>query len=394
MPPVKNLILVHGDCSSLPEKILQMKKYFFPGGDLLNNWVELPPPLSKKKKEIDQKWFDKFDAELSSLSWDDSKKIVYLKEILDNEKFLVFISEIVKKIPSSNHLVICDPSNVLVGGKAKKDNYNWTVFFEYCKKNAYMVNLGISFKTLPKEEQLNFIVDFFKKKEKTISLENAELLLEIVGPSKVFLETEIEKICLIVDEATISKKDVLNIAFPISQDYPVWMFYTAINTGSFGKIMDAVEKLVENDFNYDSILILSLKQLRWHVICSSQLLHNKEINLKDFEKQLSKDKIKEKILKNKCMDPRINNQLVSIVEKKEIKSENIPSFYNLRDIRTFVENLLPKFCDNPKSQLSVMRKAIERYLIIYDGLYELRTCNKDMQNIVFTNALRKISVVN
>lgn len=393
MAPIKNIILVHGDCSSLPEKILQIKKHFFPGGDLLNNWVEIQSPLSKRQKEIDPKWFNHLDAELSYSSWDDGKKIILLRELVDNAQFLDFIFNAIQKISSNNYMVLCDSANVIQEGKAKTDNCDWKKLFEYCKKNAHMVNLGSPLKSSSKEEQVKFVIDAFSKKEKEISSENSMLLMEIVGVDRSFINSEIEKICMIVDNKSISKDDIINVAFPISQDYPVWQFYSSISTGSFTKMMDAATKLVNGDFNLDSILLLSMKQLRWHVICSSQLLNRGTINLKDFEKSQTKDKVIEKLLKNKCMDPRIYNQMLSETEKKERKSENVPSFYNLKDIQNFIENILPNFIEKPVTPHSVMTKTIERYLSVYDGIYELRTCGKEMSDIVFSNTIKKISVL-
>jgi len=392
---LKNVILVYGDPSFYPDKLTKIKKYFFPN---ISNvppslWKEIDIPRFKKKSESEEKWLNLVDAEITCSSWeDDDKKIVVLKEIIDTPAFLGFLFNAFKSLPSSNYFVVCDKNNVLNDGKSCFNKLKWQDFKQFCAKNSTLVNAGESLSASSVNEKVKYIVEEFKKQGKKITQENANLLLEMVGDNRLALDTEINKISISIDKNDIKQEDVADLAFPMSKDYPVWSFYTALNTGSYSKTMNAAESLMSNGFNYDGIIILCLKQIRWHIVYSHLLL--KYGTLDKINNFSTKKSSKKEMFKQKLLDPRILN-IASNNEEVEFKNENVPSSYNNRDILNFINNILPKsvVSENPNKKQVILDKNIERYMGAFEGLYELRNCPTDSKETIFANAIRKVSVV-
>ena len=392
---LKNVILIYGDPYFYPEKLIKIKKYFFPKINSVppNLWKEIDIPTFKKKSSSEEKWLNLVDAEVTCSSWmDGDKKIVLLKEIIDSPAFLEFLFRVFKSIPIGNYFVICDKNNVLNNGKSCFGKLRWMDFKEFCLKNATLVNSGSPISESSTSEKIKYVVEEFKKQDKKITQENASLLLEIIGDNRLALNTEINKISVSIDANEVKQKDVTELSFPLSKDYPVWAFYTALNTGSYFKTMEAAKMLLNNGFNYDGIIILCLKQIRWHVVYSHLLLKHGTLNkINNFSINKS---VKKELLKQKLLDPRILN-IVSKDEEVEFKNENIPSNYNNKDILNFVNSILIKsiISENPNKKQAILDKNIERYMSAFDGLYELRTSPTDSKEVVLANTIRKISIV-
>jgi hypothetical protein len=392
---LKNVILICGDPLFYPEKLIKIKKYFFPNIKQIppNLWKEIDIPSFKKKSSSEEKWLNLVDSEITCSSWiDDNKKFILLKEIIDSPAFLEFLFNAFKNIPHSNYFVICDKNNVLNNGKACFGKLRWIDFKQFCSQNATISNAGIPMSEFSISEKTKYIVEEFKKQDKKITQENANLLLEIVGDNRLALNSEINKISISVDGNDIKQEDVVDLTFPMSKDYPVWSFYTALNTGSYSKIMNAAENLMSNGFNYDGIIILCLKQIRWHVIYSHLLFKYDSLNkINNFSVNKF---IKKDIFKQKLLDPRILNA-VSTDNEIDFKNDNLPSNYNNKDILNFINNILPKsiVSENSNKKEMVLNKNIERYVGAFDGLYELRTGSTDSKDAIFASAIRKISII-
>lgn len=373
----------------------------------MNNWVEIVPEQSKasKNKNSNESWLDKVDAEVSCTSWNNDNRVIVIRDLIDDEKFIDFVMDVLFRIPKQNNLVLCDVNSV-IENKKSKNSKKWSKFFEYCKGNAHVLQLGKDISSMDSNAQAKFVVEQFKQFKKIISFQAALLLIELVGANRTIINSEVEKICNIIDEQDVTEQHIRDTAFPMSQDYPVWLFYSAFNTGSFKKIMDAAHHLLENGFAHDMILILSLKQLRWQVIFASQLLKNGRVDLGVFADMNTMNAMKrqlmfEKQFSNKRMDPRIYRQLLSeIMHKKEYKPEKTPSYYNMRDINTFLSKILGNFLKKTKNFESekhhakvVLDQSIERYLTAYNGLYDVRSCEKANKDSTFIAIMQKLSVV-
>src|ERR1035437_8529485 len=231
---IKNVILILGDPSFYPEKLTKIKKHFFPNISRVppNLWKEIETPSFKKKSATEEKWLNIVDSEITRSSWmDGDKKVIILKEIIDSPAFLELLFKSFKSMPTGNYLVLCDCNNVLNSGKACFDKLKWMDFKQFCSKNATVVSTGIPLSEYSSSDKIKYIVEEFKKQNKKINQENAALLLEIVGDNKIALNAEIVKISDSIDENEIKQEDVTDLAFPMSKDYPVWAFYTALNTG-------------------------------------------------------------------------------------------------------------------------------------------------------------------
>lgn len=392
---LKNVILIYGDPSFYPEKLIKIKKYFFPDIKHVshNLWKEIDIPNFKKKSSSEEKWLNSVDSEITCSSlMDENKKIILLKEIIDSTAFLEFLFKAFKSISSNNFLIICDKNNVINKGKSCFGKIKWIDFKEFCSKNSTLVNVGMPISESSINDKIKYIIEEFKKQDKKITHDNANLLLEIVGDNRLSLNTEINKISISVDKNEIKEEDVTGLAFPMSKDYPVWSFYTALNTGSYFKTMEAAEMLLNNGFNYDGIIILCLKQIRWHVIYSHLLLKHGTLNkINNFS---IKKSIKKEMFKQKLLDPRVLN-ILSTSEEIEFKNENIPSNYNNRDILNFISNVVPKYAalENCNKKQVVLYKNMERYMDAFNGLYEMRMSAPDSKEVVLANTIRKISIV-
>ena len=392
---VKNVILIHGDPAFYPNKLAKIKKYFFPNtkNTPLSLWKEIDIPRFNKKVKSEEKWLNVVDAEITCSSWEDNvKKVILLKEIVDSPLFLEFLFNAFKSLPSSNYLVICDKNDVLNCGKSRFNKLNWQDFKRFCVKNSTITNVRKPLSASLISEKIKYIAEEFRKQDKKITLDNANLLLEIVGDNRLSLDSEINKISISIDDNDVKQEDVIDLAFPMSKDYPVWSFYTALNTGSYSKTMNATECLMSNGFNYDGIIILCLKQIRWHIIYSHLLLKYGTLNkINNFS--TIKDTKKE-IFNQKLLDPRILN-IVSGDNEKKFKNENVPSNYNNRDILNFINNILPKFIisKNTDKKQVVLDKNIERYISAFNGLYELRNCSADLRETILANTIRMVSIL-
>lgn len=395
---LKNVILIYGDPSFYSEKLIKIKRHFFPNMSVIPPylWKEIDVPHFKKKSKSEEKWINVIDSEITCSSWGDDKKFIILRELVDSAVFLKFLFNILKNIPQNNYLILCDKKNVLNNGKSSFNKLRWGDLIQSFSPYITSVNTGSSISALSVNEKVNYIVDEFKKYNKKISKENSSALLEIVGDNKLMLNGEIKKISFAIDNDKINKDDILELAFPMSQNYPVWLFYSAINTGSYSKTMEASEKLLENKFKYDSIIILSLKQIRWQVIYSHLLLKYGNVNkcLSKFSISKNMPSIKKELCKMKTLTPLILNKFYKEKEAK-VKQENIPSFFNNKDILTFINEIMPKYIVDKNNNLKqvILNKNMKRYLNAHDGLVELRTASANLHSSIFSNTIRKISII-
>ena len=111
----KKVILLTGDPDLVLPVLLQLKQACFPTGANSTEWVELY--ASRKKDE--GYTLKQVIEELSSLTWENTRKVVILRGIMDIKEFKEGILKIIPQITEPHILIIWDSANLIANSKRK-----------------------------------------------------------------------------------------------------------------------------------------------------------------------------------------------------------------------------------------------------------------------------------
>ena len=299
-----------------------MKKVFLIEG----NWFQRQESLDKIKEYL---------GEYALYSIDENNSYEYLKQIISEipcfeEKKLIIINDfpkikaldkaqrrakvlnnlkkILPKIPNGNIVVL---NNLNISAKS---------FVDIVKKIG---KVCIFNKNILKYKAVDWIIDYFKKREKIINCDDAFLIANSLGVETK--EVNMDKLYLIVKKIeqyigrkkNIVKDDVLLVCSQ-SREFVIWNLYNYFDNKDFCNAMKALKNLLIFSKNAEHEIVQLIYQIQWKynllLIAKSEAV-----------KEKSRKDICDKILKLNKMERKGKAKKITMSLKTQ-KDENIPAY--------------------------------------------------------------------
>jgi len=310
-----------------------MKKVFL----LEGNWFQRQEVLNKIKEHLDVYTLYSFDENnnyeylkqvISEISCFEEKKLIIVDAIPKikapdkaqrRSKVLNNLKKILPKVPSGNIVVL---NNLNISGKS---------FIDFIKKIG---KVYIFEKNIKKYKACDWVVNYFKEKNKIITIDDAFLIANSLGAEAK--EVNIDKLYLLVkkvEQYTANKKNIVknDILLVCSQikEFVVWNLYNCFDDKDFCNSLKMLKELLTFSKNTEHEIVQLMHQLQWKY--NLLLLAKNGVN----NKKLKKDVCDEILKLNKLERKGVSKNIVMNLMIK--KDEEVP-VYSIGMINSIFED--------------------------------------------------------
>ena len=396
--------MLEGDPELAMTSLLNLKHAWFPQRPNSTEWVELYGKQGRTERGYT---VSQVVEELTTNNWDNGTKFVVLRGLMNNKEMREALVKIIPQITEPHTLVIWDSKQIIESGRS---NVAWRSLRKMCQSHGEHIHHLPPLDKLRPDEQLRYVVDAVHKRSRKISSADASLLLELLGPQRALIDSEVDHLVDVTDNEVIQQRDIEESVLPLASDFPVWMFYAAFNSGVYSDIMQSAEMLHKSGFDYQAIAHLAMKQARWQLLTAYYIAVGFDPTLGMHKISAAKDvdAVRERLLSSPFAHrlfskvSAMNEAEVVIesddedgeIEKSGPKRETINSEANIRDIIRMVRERLPMRCPDviDKKAAWVYYKCMERYLLLHNGMVELRAVAEKYKAGLFNNLMRALSL--
>ena len=292
-----------------------MKKVFL----LEGNWFQRQEVLNKIKEHLDVYTLYSFDENnnyeylkqvISEISCFEEKKLIIVDAIPKikapdkaqrRSKVLNNLKKILPKVPSGNIVVL---NNLNISGKS---------FIDFIKKIG---KVYIFEKNIKKYKACDWVVNYFKEKNKIITIDDAFLIANSLGAEAK--EVNIDKLYLLVkkvEQYTANKKNIVknDILLVCSQikEFVVWNLYNCFDDKDFCNSLKMLKELLTFSKNTEHEIVQLMHQLQWKynlLLLAKNGVNNKKLKKDVCDEILKLNKLERKgVSKNIIMNLMIKN---------------------------------------------------------------------------------------
>ena len=372
--PYTKVVLIEGDYGTALDRLLKIKRSFGPA-----IWTEF---AAQPRKGDGYEFYQVAEA-LGAEDFLDTPRVVLLRGLPARKEIREGLVRVVPKIESPMTLIVWDAYGTM-------ESDTWNLVRSVCQDHGKLIALPKALDSLYRNEQVKAVADIAMKRGVTLSEAAADVLLELTGPSR----GQIDTVCDGLASMDLFQPTVLDLrtnVLPMAVDYPVYLFYSAFNSGSFSKILDSVRLLQQSNFPSDIIMSFAVTMCRWQLIGAAQQLkgRNVESALRTLGGPKNEDETKKRL--QRYRPDRWMFQEFSDAEKQP-KRASLTAPSMLTDVAHFVTVVLPRLCHSGAPYQCVYDKAMERFLIAYDAMVELREHSGDDSDADFLQTMRSLSV--
>jgi hypothetical protein len=373
-------------------------------------------PISCSTLDLSTESHNSIRMEVGSLGLDHKGKLLILQNLPTRKSTLDFLINLSQTCPKEVLLVLWDSeNNAKIDSKTKTLNKTWLDFISKFRKieGASVINHGDYLNEKNVEDSLEFVRNEFRKNNKYINDENILLFLKIVGYDRLMLHTEIEKLSLTCPDK-VDSQFIIENAFYSSKESSLLKLSLALNTGSYEKCLNVLERFLESDFNKNELAVVIFRQARWqlaaiffwlkgydwHVIKSKLLNMGKfpaltwhNPNLSDEAKMRDAAVYEEENGRYKYLIDKmgIPSDYLNLNPEKKNRAEILPHFIVADQIVDFIKTKIVQPNQEIKDiKLKVFNRALKVYSFMAEKLAEVRyneNSTQDLQEMlrVFTN---------
>ena len=367
------VVLIEGDYGVGLDRLLKIKRDFGP-----SIWTE----FSAQPRKGDGYEFDSVADALSVGDFLDTPRVVLLRGLPARKEIREGLARVIPKIEPPMTLIIWDAYGTM-------ESEAWNLVRSMCQEHGKLISLPKALDSLYRNEQVEEVIKIAMKRGLTLSEAVADIVLELTGPHRAQIDTVCDSLASMdLFQPTIA--DIRANVLPMAVDYPVYLFYSAFNTGSFAKILESVRLLRQNDFPSDIIMSFAVTMCRWQLLGAAQQLkgRNVEAALRTLGASKNEDEAKQRLHRY-----RPDSWMFHAVDAEKLPKRALltaPSM--LTDVTHFVTVVLPKFCHSGAPCQCVYDKAMERFLTAYDAMVELREHSGDGSDADFLQTMQLLSV--
>lgn len=214
---------------------------------------------------------DKIRMEAGTASWDDSEKVIILEELPNRKQIREFVLDLVTTLPSLTKLIVWDSKGTIkINPKTRTLDKTWSEFVAAFKKidGSKVINNGGEITDKTKGDCIPFIQQCFAKHKKNIGIEEARLLVSIVGYRKGMLQSDIDKMSLTSPE-TVTSDFILENAFPSSKEAIIYKLSNVLDTLSYEASINMMDRFLGHGINENVIADTIVKKARWQMAAVS-----------------------------------------------------------------------------------------------------------------------------
>lgn len=384
---IPKAIFLHGDEEKAFTSLKEWKKSWYPNGALSCEWEEID--LSSRGKGAN------IETVIESISCppiNECYRTFVIKSPGDNAKVRQSLINSIKNIPTDTTIILWDAKGLYDDDRTASPT--WSEVKKVFQSKGKIVDTGKSLKDVSDVSQISWVVKTGEEIGLTISKECASLLLELYDRNRIMIESEIQNLSFMSD-GVLDKDVVLENAMPIQQNYPVYKFYSAFNSGSYRMCMDAAGELLERGFTVEALLGFSTKQARWQIVVAEALKNQKDP--KEFAGKIgaiSHIKAREKLESDKSISREIFLKNPSDIEKDDLpKKESQPSAFAIREMVGFIGGLMSKLIPpgEKDKKAAICEQLMRRYVALVDGMLELRACKSEEKEACFARIIRRVT---
>jgi len=382
---------------------------------------------SAKKKYPELKWvvksastesLESIRMEAGLFSWDDSEKVLLIKEIPDKKAVREFLIDLSSSCADSTKLIIWDSENhVKLDPKTRIMEKTWEEFIETFRgiKGAKIINSGDLLTEKQMDECIDFVIKCFEKHGKEISSYEARILINIVGYDRGLLDSDISKMCITCPNK-IDAQFILDNAFPTSKEAVLYKLSNVLDTGTYEDAINMTEQFLNNGINGNVIAEIFAKKARWQMVVAhlwamgmpwgsisgklmgmgrfpSAIWYNEEINENEKRSIAEQYQSPDGIIDFLTSKQGIPRRYLKIIEDKKAKikttmtrkgAEIIPMpFMADQYVNTVRNHIVAPNSDVPEQELKkkVLNRAIRVYLFVQEKLANIRYGKNPSQQI-------------
>jgi len=389
MPTGKHkLIFLYGDEDKAFGILKRLKSDWYPEGAISSEWEEHDPESTRSKGSD-------IDALLDSMMYpplNECHRTLILKTPGDNIRTKQILLKLSKEIPENTSLIVWDTKGLLKG--KRQSSPTWKEVIEAFKVNGKVIDAGRHLSELSDASRVSWVVKTGESVGLTIPSECAELLLDLFDCNQRMIRSEVENLAFMSD-GVLEKDAILENAMPVQKDYPIYKFYSAFNEGTYRSTMSAGQELIDRGFKVDILLNFVIKQARWQIVVADAL--RKREDPQSFAGRISMSdhkKAREKLEKDKSINQRIFLKNPAEMKEDELhKKEKPPSSFSINEMTRFMTGTFAKLI--PKTEkdkgTAIYEQLLRRYVILAEGMLELRLCKSDEKSACFSRIIRKVT---
>ena len=292
-----------------------MKKVFL----LEGNWFQRQEVLNKIKEHLDVYTLYSFDENnnyeylkqiISEISCFEEKKLIIINAIpkikapnkaQKRSKVLNHLKKILPKVPSGNIVIL---NNLNISGKS---------FVDFIKKIG---KVYIFEKNIKKYKACDWIVNYFKEKNKSITIDDSFLIVNSLGTESK--EVNLDKLYILVkkveqytaNKKNIVKNDILSVCSQI-KEFVVWNLYNYFDDKDFCNSLKMLKELLTFSKNTEHEIVQLMHQLQWKynlLLLAKNGVNNKKLKKDVCDEILKLNKLERKgVSKNIVMNLMIKN---------------------------------------------------------------------------------------
>jgi hypothetical protein len=383
------VVFLHGDEDKALTFLKNLRKEWYPQGFISCEWEEYDSESPKNKKSNTELVLES----ISCPPLNECYRTFVLKTTGDDAHAREMLIKSAKNIPDNTTLIVWDvrnPESLKKAASPTMDDVKASF-----KLNGKVVDAGKPLSGLSAISQVAWLIKTGEENGLTISKDCAELMLELYDSNRAIIEGEIVNLSFMSD-GILEKSTLVENAMPIQKDFPIYKFYTAFNSGEYRLAMDAAQELIERGFPVDIIIGYAVKQTRWQVVVADALRKKKDpytyvgsFGTSDYSKSRKKVESDRSITKEILLEDPL-----SLDEKERPKKEKAPTGRTIKEIVEFlVGKVLTKHIPPTEKdkRRAVYEQVMKRYILLLNGMLELRTCKSDEKEACFSKILRKVT---
>jgi len=413
--PYCKVVLIEGDVNLTIPIVSTIRKLWFPGGTDSSSWVVLEPP---NNKDGDSDYCDQIDREILQTDIMGDQKVLVLRGFPNRKEFRQWIFKVVPLVEKPNTLILWDVDGIIMNSSDSewKGLRNEIKGIGQCIEKAPPLDAKVRLSNGKYQdlynikEKTDYIMHSVEVKDHLISNQNATLLLSMIGADRGMIDTEITKLLFACENKVIDEKLIREAVLPLSQDYPIWQFSSAMNTGNYSEIMSSAKALLnmgkrnkegklDSSFKPEGVMNLALKQCRWQLMGIDLLRKGEDVHsgLRKYGSHKSDESIRKSVwskLSYLSRERAQKNCIAMEENNKKVTQELLGHDIMIQGISDFISRLLR---DCPREFTAdvhawAWRKAIERYGIAKEAMVKLRVLKPEAGEIFLGQELRRLSL--
>jgi hypothetical protein len=376
------VVLLDGDSYLARDRLTAIKKAMYPEPPLPTEWVVFVLPEGKTaQKSFMVSGLDSIAGEIMYPTWDGTHKTVVLTGLFNDPMLLNFLYKYVVSIPDGVTLIMWDEYGIIDEERSGKESPSWKGFRKLCSERGKAFNFGDPLSSYRDEDRVSFVVDTARKSGRTISRDDALMVLQSVGSDRGLIISEIAKLVFVTKGDRITREDIVEHVMPLSVDFPTWKFDAAFNCGDRRAMLSAAESLMDDEsssppWDYCRILGQALKTARWHVIVAHAAA--KGLDMSAEINKFTSGGYTPKETKG------LPGHAFTSAEKSPDCIGRTPSPYVQSDIISFVRGVISK----RSSAEEAYNVVLDNYLWLYDAHSRTRIAPHDEARAIFEDAIR------